>query len=167
MSLYASRRRSNFTAMTLCLIATGIGIIWLFLILFSLILNGLPHLSFSTFVEMTPPPGETGGGLANSIFGTLLMTFLGVGVGAPIGVMAGTYLAEYGRYSKATPAIRFINDILLGTLDHHWSFHLRTCCFANEEFFRTRRRLGFGCDRHSHCCENNRRHVVACAEHFA
>jgi len=113
MSLYASRRRSNFTAMTLCLIATGIGIIWLFLILFSLILNGLPHLSFSTFVEMTPPPGETGGGLANSIFGTLLMTFLGVGVGAPIGVMAGTYLAEYGRYSKATPAIRFINDILL------------------------------------------------------
>ncbi|MBM3635857.1 MAG: phosphate ABC transporter permease PstA, partial [Alphaproteobacteria bacterium] len=111
--LYASRRRSNFTAMTLCLIATGIGIIWLFLILFSLILNGLPHLSFSTFVEMTPPPGETGGGLANSIFGTLLMTFLGVGVGAPIGVMAGTYLAEYGRYSKATPAIRFINDILL------------------------------------------------------
>ena len=113
MSLYASRRRSNFTAMTLCLIATGIGIIWLFLILFSLILNGLPHLSFSIFVEMTPPPGETGGGLANAIFGTLLMTFLGVGVGAPIGVLAGTYLAEYGRYSKATPAIRFINDILL------------------------------------------------------
>ncbi|MFM8608774.1 MAG: phosphate ABC transporter permease PstA [Hyphomicrobiales bacterium] len=113
MSLYASRRRSNFTAMTLCLIATGIGIIWLFLILFSLLLNGLPHLSFSTFFEMTPPPGETGGGLANAIFGTLLMTFLGVGVGAPIGVMAGTYLAEYGRYSKTTPAIRFINDILL------------------------------------------------------
>ena len=113
MSLYASRRRSNFTAMTLCLIATFIGIVWLFLILFSLLLNGLPHLSWETFIEMTPPPGETDGGLANAIFGTVLMTFLGVGVGAPIGVMAGTYLAEYGRYSKATPAIRFINDILL------------------------------------------------------
>lgn len=113
MSLYARRRRSNFTAMTLCLIATSIGIIWLFLILFSLLLNGVPHLSFAVFTEMTPPPGDTGGGLANAIFGTLLMTVLGVGVGAPIGVMAGTYLAEYGRYSKATPTIRFINDILL------------------------------------------------------
>jgi phosphate transport system permease protein len=62
---------------------------------------------------MTPPPGETGGGLLNSIFGTLMMTVLGVGIGAPIGILAGTYLAEYGRYSKTTPTIRFINDILL------------------------------------------------------
>ena len=113
MSLYASRRRSNFVAMTLCLLATFIGIVWLFLILFSLFWNGVPHLSLSTFVEMTPPPGETSGGLSNAIFGTVLMTFIGVGVGAPIGVLVGTYLAEYGRYSKATPTIRFINDILL------------------------------------------------------
>jgi phosphate transport system permease protein len=113
MSLYASRRRSNLVAMALCLIATFVGIVWLLLILFSLLWNGLPHLSFATFIEMTPPPGETGGGLANAIFGTMLMTFIGVGVGAPIGVLAGTYLAEYGRYSKATPTIRFINDILL------------------------------------------------------
>ena len=113
MSLYSSRRRSNFVAMTLCLLATSIGIVWLFLILFSLFLNGVPHLSIDVFTEMTPPPGETGGGLLNSIFGTLLMTVLGVGIGAPIGVLAGTYLAEYGRFSKATPIIRFINDILL------------------------------------------------------
>lgn len=113
MSLYASRRRSNLVSMALCLVATFIGLVWLLLILFSLLWNGLPHLSLATFTEMTPPPGETGGGLANAIFGTLLMTFLGVGVGAPIGVMAGTYLAEYGRYTKTTPAIRFINDILL------------------------------------------------------
>ncbi len=113
MSLYASRRRSNLTAMTLCLVATTIGILWLFLILFSLLVNGLPHLSIEVFTEMTPPPGETGGGLLNSIFGTLLMTVLGVGIGAPIGILAGTYLAEYGRYSKTTPTIRFINDILL------------------------------------------------------
>ena len=113
MSLYASRRRSNLTAMTLCLLATAIGISWLFLILFSLLSNGLPHLSIEVFTEMTPPPGETGGGLLNSIFGTLMMTVLGVGIGAPIGILAGTYLAEYGRYSKTTPTIRFINDILL------------------------------------------------------
>ena len=113
MSLYASRRRSNLTAMTLCLLATTIGILWLFLILFSLLMNGLPHLSLEVFTEMTPPPGETGGGLLNSIFGTLMMTVLGVGIGAPIGILAGTYLAEYGRYSKTTPTIRFINDILL------------------------------------------------------
>ncbi|MEN9754410.1 MAG: high-affinity phosphate transport protein superfamily, rane [Pseudomonadota bacterium] len=113
MSLYESRRRSNLTAMTLCLVATTIGILWLFLILFSLLMNGLPHLSLEVFTEMTPPPGETGGGLLNSIFGTLMMTVLGVGIGAPIGILAGTYLAEYGRYSKTTPTIRFINDILL------------------------------------------------------
>ena len=113
MSLYASRRRSNLTAMTLCLLATTIGILWLLLILFSLLMNGLPHLSLEVFTEMTPPPGETGGGLLNSIFGTLMMTVLGVGIGAPIGILAGTYLAEYGRYSKTTPTIRFINDILL------------------------------------------------------
>jgi len=113
MSLYASRRRSNLTAMTLCLLATTIGILWLFLILFSLLMNGLPHLSLEVFTDMTPPPGETGGGLLNSIFGTLMMTVLGVGIGAPIGILAGTYLAEYGRYSKTTPTIRFINDILL------------------------------------------------------
>ncbi|NBU14000.1 MAG: phosphate ABC transporter permease PstA [Alphaproteobacteria bacterium] len=113
MSLYESRRRSNLTAMTLCLLATTIGILWLFLILFSLLMNGLPHLSLEVFTEMTPPPGETGGGLLNSIFGTLMMTVLGVGIGAPIGILAGTYLAEYGRYSKTTPTIRFINDILL------------------------------------------------------
>ena len=113
MSHYARRRRANATAMTLCLLATTIGILWLFLILFSLLLNGLPHLSFEVFSEMTPPPGETGGGLLNSIFGTVLMTALGVGIGAPIGILAGTYLAEYGRYSKTTPTIRFINDILL------------------------------------------------------
>jgi phosphate transport system permease protein len=98
MSLYASRRRSNLTAMTLCLLATTIGILWLLLILFSLLMNGLPHLSLEVFTEMTPPPGETGGGLLNSIFGTLMMTVLGVGIGAPIGILAGTYLAEYGRY---------------------------------------------------------------------
>lgn len=110
---YARRRRTNLTAMSLCIGMTVIGIAWLFLILFSLLKNGLPHLSLAVFTEITPPPGETGGGLANALYGTLLMTLIGVGFGAPIGILAGTYLAEYGRFSKTTPAIRFINDILL------------------------------------------------------
>jgi phosphate transport system permease protein len=62
---------------------------------------------------MTPPPGATGGGLLNAIFGSLMMTIGGVAVGAPIGILAGTYMAEYGRYEKLTSVVRFVNDILL------------------------------------------------------
>jgi len=113
MASYAARRRNSTFIMGLCLAATGIGVVWLFLILFSLLVNGIPGLTFAVFTEMTPPPGEHGGGLLNAIFGSLLMTIIGVGIGAPIGILAGTYLAEYGRHSKITPVIRFINDILL------------------------------------------------------
>jgi len=113
MASYAARRRYSTFIMGLCLSATAIGVVWLFLILFSLLVNGLPGLTFAVFTEMTPPPGEHGGGLLNAIFGSLLMTIIGVGIGAPIGILAGTYLAEYGRHSKITPVIRFINDILL------------------------------------------------------
>jgi phosphate transport system permease protein len=110
---YAKRRLGNRLAMLLCLAATAIGVTWLFLILFSLLWNGLPRLTPALFTELTPPPGEKGGGLANAIFGTVVMTIMGVGVGAPIGILAGTYLAEYGRHAKLSPIIRFINDILL------------------------------------------------------
>jgi len=110
---YAKRRFGNRLAMLLCLAATAIGVTWLFLILFSLLWNGLPRLTPALFTELTPPPGEKGGGLANAIFGTVVMTIMGVGVGAPIGILAGTYLAEYGRHAKLSPIIRFINDILL------------------------------------------------------
>jgi phosphate transport system permease protein len=110
---YAKRKFGNRLAMLLCLAATAIGVTWLFLILFSLLWNGLPRLTPALFTELTPPPGEKGGGLANAIFGTVVMTIMGVGVGAPIGILAGTYLAEYGRHAKLSPVIRFINDILL------------------------------------------------------
>ena len=113
MASYSARRRNSSIVMGLCLAAMGIGIAWLFLILFSLLVNGIPGLTFAVFTEMTPPPGEHGGGLLNAIFGSVLMTVIGVGIGAPIGILAGTYLAEYGRHSKITPVIRFINDILL------------------------------------------------------
>lgn len=112
-SLFAGRKRTNAIAMMLCYAATGFGLMWLALILVSLLINGLPGLSPAVFFESTPPPNAQGGGLANAIVGSLMLTIIGVGIGAPIGVLAGTYMAEYGRYSRMTSVIRFINDILL------------------------------------------------------
>jgi phosphate transport system permease protein len=111
--LYARRRRTSTIAMALCFSATIAGLVWLTMILFSLFWNGFAGLSLALFTEMTPPPNAQGGGLLNAIVGSLILTFLGIGVGAPIGILAGTYMAEYGRYSKITSVIRFINDILL------------------------------------------------------
>ncbi len=111
--LYARRRRTSSIAMTLCTGATIFGLVWLSMILFTLFWNGFAGLSVALFTEMTPPPNAQGGGLLNAIVGSLILTFLGIGVGAPIGILAGTYMAEYGRYSKITSVIRFINDILL------------------------------------------------------
>ena len=107
--LYAGRKRTNALAMVLCYAATGFGLMWLTLILVSLLINGLPGLSPAIFLESTPPPNAQGGGLANAIVGSLILTFIGVGIGAPIGVLAGTYMAEYGRYSRVTSTIRFIS----------------------------------------------------------
>jgi phosphate transport system permease protein len=111
--LYAPRRRKSKIAMALCLGATIFGLAWLTLILFTLFWNGFAGLSVALFTQMTPPPNAQGGGLLNAIVGSLILTFLGIGIGAPIGVFAGTYMAEYGRFSKITSVIRFINDILL------------------------------------------------------
>ena len=110
---YARRRRTSNIAMALCVGATIFGLAWLTMILFTLFWNGFAGLNVALFTEMTPPPNAQGGGLLNAIVGSLILTVLGIGVGAPIGVLAGTYMAEYGRYSKITSVIRFINDILL------------------------------------------------------
>ena len=112
-ALYASRRRRDFSIRVLCYAATALGLIWLALILFSLFSNGVAGLSWDVFTKMTPPPGTTDGGLANAIFGSVAMTSLGVAIGAPLGMLAGVYLAEYGRYEKLSDVVRFINDILL------------------------------------------------------
>ena len=110
---YSSRRRKDIVIRTLCVGAAVFGVTWLALILFTLFYNGLAGLSLQVFTQMTPPPGSTSGGLLNAIVGSVIMTVLGVGVGAPLGLFAGTYLAEYGKYDKLTEVIRFINGILL------------------------------------------------------
>src|SRR5579871_461625 len=95
--LYAGRRRRNAIAVLLSLAATCFGLGWLVLILGVLLWNGLSGLSVSVFTEMTPPPGSAGG-LLNPIVGSLMLTVAAVIIGTPIGILAGTYMAEYGRY---------------------------------------------------------------------
>ena len=111
-SLYARRRRRNTITMVLSTAATAFGLGWLVLILAVLVWEGFSGLSLKVFTEMTPPPGADGG-LLNPIVGSLILTALAVLIGTPIGILAGTYMAEYGRYEKLTSIVRFINDILL------------------------------------------------------
>ena len=112
MSTYVRRRATNLLILTLSLVATGIGLLILFLILGSLLANGVPAMSFSTFATATPAPGNHGG-LSNAIYGSVVMTAVATLVGTPIGILTGTYLAEYGRGSVLAPVVRFVNDILL------------------------------------------------------
>ncbi|HEU5018113.1 MAG TPA: phosphate ABC transporter permease PstA [Pseudolabrys sp.] len=109
---YTARRRRNLIAAALAISATAFGLLWLVFILAELLWKGFSGLDLSVFTQMTPPPGSAGG-LLNAIVGSLLMTTVAVAVGTPIGILAGTYMAEYGRYDKLTTVVRFINDILL------------------------------------------------------
>ena len=113
MASYASRRATNRIMMGLCWAATLFGLAWLALILVTLFWNGFAGLNLDVFTQDTPGPNTEGGGLRNAIVGSLIMTGIGVGLGTPIGILAGTYMAEYGRYSRLTFYIRFVNDILL------------------------------------------------------
>ena len=110
--LYAARRRRNGIMMGLSLAATLLGLGWLVAILSVLLWEGFSGLSLAVFTEMTPPPGASGG-LLNPIIGSLILTVLAVLIGTPIGILAGTYMAEYGRHDRLTSVVRFINDILL------------------------------------------------------
>jgi phosphate transport system permease protein len=110
--LYTRRRRRNGIMMGFAYAATLFGVGWLVLILGVLLWEGFNGVSLQVFTEMTPPPGGAGG-LLNPIMGSLILTALGVAIGTPIGILAGTYMAEYGRYEGLTSAVRFINDILL------------------------------------------------------
>ena len=110
--LYNRRRIVNKIALTLALGAAGFGLFWLVAILWTLLYNGLSAINIALFTENTPPPGGEGG-LLNAIFGSVIMTTVATLVGTPIGIMAGTYLAEFGRDRKLAEVVRFINDVLL------------------------------------------------------
>jgi phosphate transport system permease protein len=112
MSLYSRRLIRNRVWLGLSAAAASFGLLWLVLILSTLVWNGIAGLNLRVFTEMTPPPGSDGG-LLNPIVGSLILTVLAVAIGTPIGIFAGTYMAEYGRYDRITFVIRFINDILL------------------------------------------------------
>jgi phosphate transport system permease protein len=111
-SLYAARRRRNHVAVGLAIAATGFGLLWLVFILAELLWKGFSGLNLAVFTEMTPPPGSAGG-LLNPIVGSLILTAVAVAIGTPLGILAGTYMAEYGRYDRLSMVVRFINDILL------------------------------------------------------
>ena len=111
MDLYLRRRISNGIVLTLSLIATGIGLMWLALILGTLLSKGFSALSPVIFTQTTPPPGSAGG-LINAIYGSVVMTLCGALFGAPVGLLAGTYLAEYSQGNRVADVIRFVNDIL-------------------------------------------------------
>jgi len=110
--LYSGRRRRNQIAMGLSVLATLCGLGWLVSILGALLWQGFSGLSLAVFTETTPPPGSAGG-LLNPMVGSVILTALAVLIGTPIGILAGTYMAEYGRHDRLTMVVRFINDILL------------------------------------------------------
>jgi phosphate transport system permease protein len=111
-ALPTRRRARSKLMMTLAVGSAGLGLLMLAIILGTLLFKGVSGLNLAVFTEMTPPPGEEGG-LLNAIFGSIVMTLIGIVIGTPISILAGTYLAEYGRYRRLAHIVRFINDILL------------------------------------------------------
>jgi len=93
-------------------LATLLGLATLAAILWTLFSRGFAGLSLRVFTQTTPAPGSSGG-LLNAIYGSVVMTLLGLAIGAPIGILAATYLSEYGRGKRLSTVIRFINDVLL------------------------------------------------------
>lgn len=111
-SLYRRRRVANVVALVLSGAATLFGLFWLVWILWTTFSKGLASLNLALFTQMTPPPGDSGG-LLNALAGSAIMSLLAVAMGTPIGIAAGTYIAEYANQRRLGSAIRFVNDILL------------------------------------------------------
>lgn len=110
--LYLRRRIINSIGLGVSVLAMLFGLFWLGWILWTLLEHGLPGLGMHVFTQTTPPPGSTGG-LINAIFGSVMMVVIATFIGTPIGILAGTYLAEYGQRGWLAPVTRFINDVLL------------------------------------------------------
>ncbi|MFT3733843.1 MAG: phosphate ABC transporter permease PstA [Rhodocyclaceae bacterium] len=113
MELLARRKLINKFALTMSMLAMSFGLFWLMWILITVLQLGLGGLSLDIFTKMTPPPGAEGGGLLNAIVGSSMLVGLATLVGTPLGILAGIYLAEYGRHSWLGGAIRYVNDLLL------------------------------------------------------
>ncbi len=113
LAIYRSRKRVNRVALTLSLGAMAFGLVWLIWILVQTVVLGIGGISLSLFTEMTPPPQADVGGLANAIYGSVLIASAATAIGTPVGIMAGIYLAEYGQRSWLGRVTSFINDILL------------------------------------------------------
>ena len=111
-ALYLRRRIINAVGLSLSLVATVFALFWLFWILWTTLSRGIAALNWKVLSEMTPPPGSDGG-LLNALYGSLMMIVVGVLIGSPTGILAGIYLAEFGKKSALASTIRFINDILL------------------------------------------------------
>ncbi|ALM87038.1 hypothetical protein ASB57_16685 [Bordetella sp. N] len=111
-SIYRRRNVVNKVMLTASMAALAFGLFWLFWIIVTLLAKGGGALSYTLFTEITPPPGASGG-LINAILGSLMMVGMGTLIGTPIGILAGTYLAEYGQRGWLAPATRFLNDVLL------------------------------------------------------
>jgi phosphate transport system permease protein len=112
MNLYLRRRVLNTFNLGVSVLTTIFGLFWLAWLLWTLVSRGLRYINADLFVQNTPPP-VSAGGIANALVGSLLLTLVGVVVGTPIGILAATWLAEFGRYSRIAAVIRFLNDILL------------------------------------------------------
>ncbi len=114
MTLYQRRMFVNRLSLTASVVVTAFGLFWLFWLLLTLFQNGIQWLRADVFFQNTPPPG-TSGGLMNAILGSVIMTGVGVSIGAPIGILVATYLAEYGRNRVVATVVRLFNDVLLST----------------------------------------------------
>ncbi len=132
--LYRRRRLTNVVVTSLSVAAAAFGLLMLALVLWTLISKGVVGLRPSVFTEMTPPPGRAGG-LLNPILGSLVITGLATAIGAPLGVLAGTYMAEYGRHNPLTTVIRFINDVLLSAPSIVIGLFVYEILVANQRHF--------------------------------
>ena len=111
---YLRRRILNATVLSISVLTVAFALMFLLWILWTLFSNGFSHLNLSVFTRMTPPPGNAGG-LLNAIAGSLYMVTVATLIGTPVGILAATYLAEFGKNGWLAPATRFINDILLSS----------------------------------------------------
>ena len=133
--MQAKRRMKNRLALTLSMATMAFGLFWLVWILFSTVTRGIDGMSLALFTEMTPPPNTAGGGLANALAGSGLLILWATVIGTPLGILAGIYLAEYGRKSWLAEVIRFINDILLSAPSIVVGLFVYTIVVAQMEHF--------------------------------